>query len=126
MHTVITSNDAPKPIGPYSQAIRAGNMLFISGQIGIDPKTGALIRTSLEAETIAALDNVMAVLKAAGFGPTHVVKTTLYLGNLDDFSVINAIYGLYFSSHKPARACVEVARLPKNARVDIEAVAVID
>jgi 2-iminobutanoate/2-iminopropanoate deaminase len=125
MPTKIRTDDAPQPIGPYSQAIRSGNLVFTSGQIGMDPKTGELKTDSLEAETECALDNLVAVLKAADCSLADVVKTTVYLKDMEHFNVVNAVYNAYFSDHQPARSCVQVSRLPKDARVEIEAVAVI-
>jgi 2-iminobutanoate/2-iminopropanoate deaminase len=120
----IFTKSAPKPIGPYSQAMQAGGFVFVSGQIGMDPQTGELVAGMLEAETEQALDNLAAVLRAADSSLSDVVKTTIYLDDMNHFNAVNAVYNAYFSENKPARACIEVARLPKDARVEIEAVAI--
>jgi 2-iminobutanoate/2-iminopropanoate deaminase len=125
MQTPILSLHAPKPIGPYSQAMKVGNLIFISGQIALDPKTGALNNKNLETETKCVLDNLNAILSAAGCTLADVAKTTLYLTDMNDFSLVNSIYATYFTDHKPARSCIEVSRLPKGVRIEIEAVAVI-
>ncbi len=123
MKTPVLSQDAPAPIGPYNQAIRAGQWVFCSGQVGLVPGTGLLVEGGLEAEARQALDNLRAVLAAAGLTPAHVVKTTLYLLDMNDFVRVNAIYAEYFSETPPARATVAVAGLPKGARFEIEAIA---
>ena len=114
---------APKAIGPYSQAIQAGGFVFVSGQIPLDPATGDLVSGSVEEETARVLDNIRAILEAAGLGMGDVVKTTVYLADLGDFARVNKVYGRYFESEPPARATVQVAALPRGARVEIEAVA---
>jgi 2-iminobutanoate/2-iminopropanoate deaminase len=126
MQTPVFTADAPKPIGPYSQAIKVGNWVFVSGQIALDPKTGELKNKSLEIETQCVLDNLSAILNAAGCALTDVAKTTIYLNDMNHFAAVNEVYAAYFADHKPARACVEVSRLPKDARVEIEAVACTD
>ncbi len=123
MRKVISTDKAPAAIGPYSQAIRTDHYLFISGQLPIDPATGELVGGSVMDQTYRALQNVLAILHAAGCSPSSVVKTTVYLQNLDDFTAMNEVYAAVFSKNQPARACVEVSRLPKNALVEIEAVA---
>jgi len=123
MKTPVLSSDAPAPIGPYNQAIAAGQWVFCSGQVGLVPKTGLLVEGGVEAEARQALDNLRAVLAAAGLTPAHVVKTTLYLLDMNDFARVNAIYAEYFSDIPPARATVAVAGLPKGARFEIEAIA---
>lgn len=121
------TNKAPEPIGPYSQAIQAGKLVFLAGQVPLDPATGQLIEGDVAAQARRAMDNVMAVLEEAGLGPDHVVKTTIYLANMEDFAAVNEVYGSYFSGDvPPARAAVQVARLPKDARVEIDAIAVAD
>lgn len=119
----IATAKAPKAIGPYSQAIRAGSMVYTAGQIPIDPVTGELVACSVESQARQVLENLKAVLEAAGTDFDHVVKTTVFLQDLDDFTAINKVYGDYFKAPYPARACVQVARLPKGAEVEIEAVA---
>ena len=124
MKTVIQTNNAPQAIGPYSQAIQAGNMLFVSGQIPIVPATGAIIEGDVEAQTRQCLENVKAILTAAGYTMDDVVKTTVFIKDMNNFSRINEIYGQYFVENCPARGCVEVARLPKDVQVEVEAIAV--
>lgn len=122
---VVSTPDAPEAIGPYSQAIRAGNTLYLSGQIPIDPKTKQLMATAdIEAQTRLVLDNLQAVLKADGMDMSHVVSTTVFLKDLNNFAKMNAIYATYFKSNPPARATVEVARLPRDVQVEISAIAV--
>jgi 2-iminobutanoate/2-iminopropanoate deaminase len=125
-HQVISTNDAPKAIGPYSQAIRVGDLVFCSGQIPLDPETGELSPGDARAQARRAMDNLAAVLAAAGSGLAQVVKTTIFLTDLGDFSAVNEVYGSYFEGLEgqyPARACVQVAALPRGARVEIEAIA---
>lgn len=124
MHKAVATDGAPKAIGPYSQAIEAGRMVFCSGQIPLDPQSGALICGSIEDETRRVLDNLQAVLQVAGCDFTDVVKTTIFLTNLDHFADVNKIYGERFSSTPPARSTVQVAALPKGARIEIEAIAI--
>jgi 2-iminobutanoate/2-iminopropanoate deaminase len=134
MHEVISSSDAPGAIGPYSQAtlVRTDSLvrfptglLFLSGQIPLDPKTGELVKGTIEEETRRVMDNLAAVLAAAGGGFQQVVKTTIYLTDLADFAKVNAVYGASFPANPPARATVQVAALPRGARVEIDAVAAI-
>jgi len=123
--TVIQTNDAPKAIGPYSQAIRAGGLLFCSGQIPLDPKSGDMVGASdVKAQTKRVMENLGAVLRAGGASFSSVVKTTIYLADLADFGTVNEIYGGYFTESPPARATVQVAALPKGALVEIDAIAV--
>lgn len=119
---IIHTDKAPAAVGPYSQAIQAGNMLFTSGQLGLIPETGALPE-GIEAQARQSLCNVDAILSAAGFTKTDVIKTTVYIKNMSDFATVNGIYAEYFGDHKPARSCVEVARLPKDGLVEIEVIA---
>lgn len=122
---VVSTPDAPEAIGPYSQAIHAGNTLYLSGQIPIDPKTKQLMATAdIETQTKLVLDNLQAVLKADGMDMSHVVSTTVFMKNLDNFAKMNAIYATYFKSNPPARATVEVSRLPRDVQVEISAIAV--
>ena len=120
---IIHTTQAPAAVGPYSQAIRAGNMLFTSGQLGLIPETG-LLQEGVEAQAEQSLKNIDAILSEAGFQKTDVVKTTVFIKNMNNFAAVNGIYAAYFGDHKPARSCVEVARLPKEGLVEIEAVAV--
>jgi 2-iminobutanoate/2-iminopropanoate deaminase len=122
---LISTDKAPTAIGPYSQAVAAGGFLFCSGQIPVDPETGDVVSTDMEQATRRVLDNLNAVLKAAGLGLEAVVKTTVYLKNMDDFAAMNAVYTEYFSSNPPARATVQAARLPKEVLVEIDAVAIM-
>jgi len=119
----ITSAAAPRALGPYAQAVAAGDLVFCSGQVGIDPATGALVAGGIAAETARVLENLAAVLGAADLGLADVVKTTVYLIDLGEFAAMNEVYGRYFPEPHPARATVQVARLPAGARVEIEAIA---
>jgi len=123
MREAVSSEQAPKAIGPYSQAIRAGDFLFLSGQIPLDPATGQLVPGDIAAQTRRVLENLRAVLAAAGLSLDAVVRTTIYLVDLGDFSVVNEVYGSYFTDPAPARATVQVSRLPRDARVEIDAIA---
>ena len=123
MNQTITAEKAPAAVGPYCHAKLAGNTLYTSGQLGIVPGTGEL-PAGVEAQAVQALDNLTAVLAAAGMTCVDVVKTTVFLADINDFAAINALYAKYFSGETPARSCVQVAALPKNARFEIEAVAV--
>jgi 2-iminobutanoate/2-iminopropanoate deaminase len=122
---VVFTEKAPKAIGPYSQAIKVGNMIFTSGQIGIVPETGELIQGDIEKETRQVLENLKAVLSEAGATLNDVVKVTVFIKDMGQFGRINEIYGEYFNENKPARSCVEVARLPKDVNIEVEAVAVL-
>jgi len=119
----ISSASAPSAIGPYSQAIDTGDFVFLSGQVPIDPKTGELVQGDIALQTDRVLDNLAAVLAAAGLGFANVVKTTIYLTDLGDFQAVNQTYGKRFSDAPPARATIQVAALPKGARVEIDAIA---
>lgn len=125
MKTSICSSKAPAPVGPYSQAVRVGSLVFVSGQLGMDPADGSL-PPDVVAQTRRAMDNLMAILAEAGVSAAHVVKTTIFLADMDAFSTVNEIYASYFQEPFPARACVEVARLPKDAQVEVEAVASLE
>ena len=122
---IISTTEAPSAIGPYSQAVQAGGMLFVSGQIPIDPASGELVQGGVEAETRQVLNNLKAILEAAGSSLEKVVKATLFIADMNQFGTINAIYAEYFQTDPPARACVEVARLPKDVQIEIEAVALV-
>jgi len=125
MHKIINTNNAPAPIGPYSQASLAGNTLYVSGQIAIDPKTGDLKTESIAQETHQVMKNMGAVLEEAGMGYSNVVKCSIFISNMDDFAKINSVYGEYFSENSPARETVEVSCLPKNLNVEISCIAVL-
>ena len=120
---IITAPDAPAAIGPYSHAVAAGHLLFTSGQIPLDPKTGKLVADDIESQTRQVLANLTAVLAAAGVTPQQVVKSTVFLKDMADFPKMNALYEAAFAPHKPARSTVQVAKLPLDARVEIEVVA---
>jgi 2-iminobutanoate/2-iminopropanoate deaminase len=124
--SIIQTSQAPAAIGPYSQAVRTGNLLFVSGQIPIDPETGTVIIGGIEAATHRVMKNIESILNAAGFKLDNVVKTTIFLKSMDDFSKINAVYASYFSGNYPARETVEVSRLPKNVEIEISVVASLD
>lgn len=125
MKKEIKTDKAPKAIGPYSQAITANNFIFASGQIAIDPATGELLTGSIEEQTRLVLNNMKAVLEAGGSSFDKVVKCTVFLQNMDDFSRMNTAYGEFFKPPYPARAAVQVARLPKDVKIEIEAIAVV-
>jgi 2-iminobutanoate/2-iminopropanoate deaminase len=119
----LSSPDAPKAIGPYSPAVRAGQLVFVSGQIPLDPATGQMIDGDIAAQTRRVLDSVGALLQAAGLSFANVVRTTVFLADMNDFGAVNQVYGTYFVEPYPARATVQVARLPKDARVEIDVIA---
>jgi 2-iminobutanoate/2-iminopropanoate deaminase len=122
----ISSPDAPKAIGPYSPAIRSGQLLFVSGQIPLDPATGRMVEGDVTAQTRRVMDNLGAILRSAGLSFSQIVRTTIFLADLEDFAKVNDVYGSYFSEPYPARATVQVARLPRDARVEIDAIAAFD
>ncbi|GAA7451093.1 RidA family protein [Helicobacter pylori] len=124
MKEVIHSTLAPKAIGPYSQAIATNDLIFVSGQLGIDASNGEFKGADIHSQTTQSMENIKAILKEAGLGMDSVVKTTILLKSLDDFSVVNEIYGSYFKEPYPARATFQVAKLPKDALVEIEAIAI--
>ena len=124
MKTILSTPQAPAAIGPYSQGVAAGSLVITSGQLPIDPATGTFAGEDIAAQTRQSLANVKAVLAAAGFGLEDVVKTTVFLKNMDDFAAMNQVYAGFFPENPPARSAVEVARLPKDALVEIEAIAV--
>ena len=123
---IVSSHRAPSAIGPYSQAVRVPNLLFVSGQIPLDPMTGELVAGGAAEQTTRVMENLGAILEAGGTSFASVVKTTIYLTNLEDFATVNATYGGYFDTSPPARATVQVAALPKGACVEIDAIAVLD
>jgi 2-iminobutanoate/2-iminopropanoate deaminase len=120
---IISSNEAPAAVGPYSQAIEANGFVFCSGQIPIDPRTGEMVSSNTAAATEVVISNLKAVLAAAGLGLKDVVKTSVFLADMNDFAEMNEVYGRHFSDSPPARACVQAAKLPKGALVEIEAIA---
>ncbi len=126
LREVIATDQAPRAIGPYSQAIRAGNLLFCSGQIPIDPSTGEFVSGGVAEQTEQVMKNLSAVLSAAQSSLINVVKTTVFLADMDDFTAMNEVYGRFFGENPPARATVQAARLPRDAKVEIEAIAIID
>jgi 2-iminobutanoate/2-iminopropanoate deaminase len=125
MRQLITAPDAPKAMGAYSPAIKAGNLLFISGQIPIDPATGNLVTGDITAQADRAMRNVSALLRAAGIGFEHVVRTTVFLADMNDFAAMNDVYSRYIVDPAPARATVQVARLPRDVKIEIDATAII-
>ena len=122
---VIFTEEAPKPIGPYSQAIRAGNLIFLSGQIPIDPSTGEMVRGEIQQKTRQVLENIKAVLASQGLGMEDVIKVTIFLKEMEQFGPMNEVYATYFPSSPPARSTVQVSGLPKNADLEIEAIALL-
>ena len=122
---VIHTENAPAAIGPYSQAVKAGNLLFVSGQVPFVPETMEIVEGDVKAQTAQSLKNLQAILKEAGADFTNVVKTTVFIKDMNEFAQINEVYADYFGENKPARACVEVARLPKDVKVEIELIAVL-
>jgi len=125
MKKVIATADAPQAIGPYSQGIQVGNLLFVSGQIPLVPATGEIVAGGIEEQTTQVLENLKAILSAAGTSLDAAAKTTVYLKNIGDFATVNAIYGKYFAEECPARVCVEVSNLPKGALVEIDVIAAV-
>jgi 2-iminobutanoate/2-iminopropanoate deaminase len=125
MKDIIQTDRGPKPIGPYSQAVLANQFLFLSGQMPLDPKSGEMVGVDIGQQTERVLENIKGVLEAAGANLQHVVKTTVFLKDMNDFGAMNEVYGRYFSSAPPARSTVQVARLPKDALVEIEVIATV-
>jgi len=125
MRKSITTDKAPQAIGPYSQAIAAGQLLFLSGQTPLDPATGKLVDGGIAEQTHRVMSNLRAVLTAAGASFDNVVRTTIFLADMNDFAAVNEVYGSYFENPAPARACVQAAALPMQARVEIDAVALL-
>lgn len=120
---IIKTDNAPAPIGPYSQAVAYGNLIFVSGQIAIHPENGQLVTGSVKEETHQVMKNIQNILKAAGLGMEHILKTSIFLKNMDDFTAVNEVYGSYFSGDFPARETVQVSRLPKDVNVEISVTA---
>jgi 2-iminobutanoate/2-iminopropanoate deaminase len=125
MRQAVSTQSAPAAIGPYSQAVRAGNLLFVSGQVPIDPATGNLVPGDIAAQTRRVFQNIGEILKAAGTSFDAVVRTTVYLMDMNDFAAMNEVYATFFTAPAPARATVQVARLPKDARVEIDVIAAL-
>ncbi len=125
MREVVHTEKAPKAVGPYSQAIAAAGLVWASGQIALDPESGQLVEGGIEAETAQVMENLKAVLEAAGSGLDRIVKATIYLTDLGDYEAVNGVYGSCFTHSAPARVCIEVSRLPREASVEIDAVAVL-
>lgn len=126
MRQAVSTPSAPKAIGPYSQGVRAGSLLFVSGQVPIDPETGNLVDGDIAAQTRRVFQNIGEILKAGGASFDHVVRTTVFLADMNDFAAMNAVYGTFFSSPFPARATVQVSRLPKDARIEIDVIASVE
>lgn len=126
MKKEINTDRAPAAIGPYSQAVRSGNLLFISGQISINPATGALIKDNIAKETVQVLENLKGILESDGLNLGNIIKTTVFLKNMNDFSAFNEVYSEYFKKSFPARACIAVSELPKGVSVEIDAIASYD
>ena len=126
MKKIISTSDAPAAVGPYSQAVRVGSTIYCAGQIPLDPKSGQIVSQDISAQTRRVLDNITAVLGAEGLSFENIAKTTIFLTDLADFQTVNEIYASYFTKEPPARSTVQVAALPKGARVEIEAIAVAD
>jgi 2-iminobutanoate/2-iminopropanoate deaminase len=125
MKEIVTTDRGAKPIGPYSQAVKASGFLFLSGQVALDPKTGEMTGNDIRQQTERVLENVKGILEAAGSNLHHVVKTTVFLKDMNEFSAMNEVYGRYFTAAPPARSTVQVARLPKDALVEIEVIAAV-
>lgn len=123
---IISTDMAPKAIGPYSQAVKVGNFLFISGQIPIDPKTGELIEGNIKEQTKRVLENLKGIIESLGGSLENIIKTTVFLKNIEDFHDMNEIYAEYFKENPPARSTIEVSRLPRNVSIEIEAIGILD
>jgi 2-iminobutanoate/2-iminopropanoate deaminase len=126
MKTVINTNNAPAPIGPYSQAVTAGGFVFVSGQIPINPSTGELVLDDIKTETKQVMENIKAILIEAGIDFSNIVKTSIFLKDMQNFAQVNEVYGTYFKDHFPARETVQVAGLPKNVNVEITVTAILN
>jgi 2-iminobutanoate/2-iminopropanoate deaminase len=123
MKNVVITDRGPKPIGPYSQAIKAGGLVYLSGQVALDPKSGELVGADIRQQTERVIENIKGILEAAGVNLHHVLKTTVFLKDMNDFAAMNEVYGRYFTAAPPARSTVQVSRLPKDALVEIEVTA---
>ena len=126
MKKIVSTNEAPAAIGPYSQAVRSGRFLFCSGQIPLDPKSGQIVAGDITAQTRRVMDNIAGLLRSQGLTFDHIVKTTIFLTDLGDFQTVNEIYGSYFEQNPPARSTVQVSALPKGANVEIEVIAAVE
>ena len=124
--SAVSSNDAPKAIGPYSSALRVGSLLFVSGQVPVDPDTGAMVEGTIGDQTRRVLRNLQALVEAAGLTMAHVVRTTVYLADMNDFGAMNDVYRTFFTEPFPARSTVQAARLPRDSRIEIDAIASVD
>jgi 2-iminobutanoate/2-iminopropanoate deaminase len=125
MRDIVLTDRGPKPIGPYSQGVKINGFLYVSGQVALDPKTNEFVGGDIRQQTERVIENLRGIVEAGGSKLNHIVKTTVFLKNMDDFSAMNEIYGKYFSSTPPARSTVQVARLPKDALVEIEVIAAL-
>jgi 2-iminobutanoate/2-iminopropanoate deaminase len=125
MRDIVLTDRGPKPIGPYSQGVKANGFLYMSGQVSLDPKTGEMTGTDIKEQTERVMNNIKGILEAAGSNLHHVVKTTVFLKDMNDFAAMNEVYGRYFTAAPPARSTVQVARLPKDALVEIEVIAAL-
>ena len=125
MRDIVLTDRGPKPIGPYSQAVKANGFLYMSGQVALDPKTGEMTGSDIKEQTERVMNNIKGILEAAGSNLHHVVKTTVFLKDMNDFAAMNEVYGRYFTTAPPARSTVQVSRLPKDAFVEIEVIAAL-
>ena len=123
MKNAVITDRGPKPIGPYSQAIKANGFVYLSGQVALEPKTGEMVGSDIRQQTERVLENIKGILEAAGVNLHHVIKTTVFLKDMNDFPAMNEVYALYFTSAPPARSTVQVSRLPKDSLVEIEVIA---
>jgi 2-iminobutanoate/2-iminopropanoate deaminase len=123
MKNVVATNRGPKPIGPYSQAIKANGFIYLSGQVALDPKSGEIVGSDIRQQTERVFENIIGILEAAGANLHHVIKTTVFLKDMNDFSAMNEVYARYFTTAAPARSTVQVSRLPKDTLVEIEVIA---
>ena len=126
MKKIIYTKNAPEPIGPYSQAVQAGNFVFVSGQVGKDPVSGAMKTENIKAEATQVMNNVKNILETAGLTTANIVKTTIFLSNMDDFAQVNEVYSSFFTGNYPARETVQVSRLPINANIEVSVIAVVE
>ena len=125
MREIVLTDRGPKPIGPYSQAVKANGLLYMSGQVALDPKTGEMVGSTIAEQTERVMNNIKGIIEAAGTNLHHVVKTTVYLKDMNDFAAMNEVYGRFFTAAPPARSTVQVSRLPKDALVEIDVIAAL-
>ena|SRR5437899_8327204 len=125
MKEIVLTDRGPKPIGPYSQAVKANGLLYMSGQVALDPKSGEMVGSAIAEQTERVMNNIKGILEAAGSNLHHIVKTTVYLKDMNDFTAMNEVYGKFFAAAPPARSTVQVSRLPKDALVEIEVIAAL-